>query len=114
METVHDNKCKTIEDNDNNKDNKKIKKSEETVHSTLREKCPNTEFFWSEFSRIGTEHRDFKYGKIESIKLVFGHFLHSARARLKKANTDVVFVKTTLQHPCDTFRHRTKVTEAGK
>ena len=35
---------------------------------SLREKCPNSEFFWSVFSRIRTE-----YGEI----LVFGHFSRS-------------------------------------
>ena len=51
----------------------------------LREKCPNTEFFWPVFSRIRTE-----YGKIRSLLIqsecgkiparknsVFGHFSHS-------------------------------------
>ena len=32
------------------------------IKDSLREKCPNTEFFWSLFSRIRTE-----YGEIRSI-----------------------------------------------
>ena len=43
-------------------------------HSSLREKCPNAEFFWSVFSCIRTEYR-----KIPTRKnSVFGHFSRSA------------------------------------
>ena len=61
--------------------------------TALREKCSNTEFFWSVFSRIRTEYGDLlrkslycvnlriqsEYGKMRTRKnLVFGHFSNSA------------------------------------
>ena len=43
------------------------------LRDTLREKCPNTEFFWSVFSRIWTEYEvnpriESKYRKIRTRK----------------------------------------------
>ena len=61
------------------KTTKKIKILRRPVHSTLHEKCPNTEFFWSEFSRVGTEHRDFKYGKIWSKKKLYLDTFHTVQ-----------------------------------
>ena len=51
---------------------------------TLREKCPNTEFFWSVFSRIWNEYGEIlrdtqsECGKIRTRKnYIFGHFSRS-------------------------------------
>ena len=41
------------------------------VAKSLREKCPNTAFFWSIFSCIQSEYRKTRTGK----NSVFGHFL---------------------------------------
>ena len=49
----------------------------QTFTNTLREKCPDTEFFWSVFSCIRTEYGDLgsKYRKIRTRKnSLFGHF----------------------------------------
>ena len=71
----------------------------------LREKCPNTEFFWPVFSRIRTE-----YGKIRSLLIqsecgkiparknsVFGHFSHSV------ACSDNLFRIFSLSTSCGHF-----------
>ena len=53
---------------------------------TLREKCPNMEFFWSVFSRIRTEYGDLLLKSVYSVQVrenkdqknaVFGQFLPS-------------------------------------
>ena len=50
-------------------------------HLSLRKKCPNTEFFWSAFSRIETEYGNLRnMGKYRPEKLwkkKFGHFSRS-------------------------------------
>ena len=38
-----------------------------TMNTTMGEKCPNTVFFWSEYSKIQTREHS-----------VFGHFSHRA------------------------------------
>ena len=43
------------------------------VGATLREKCPNTEFFWSVFSCIQSEYSKIRTGK----EYVFGRFSRS-------------------------------------
>ena len=35
---------------------------------TLREKCPNTEFFWSAFFRVWTEYRDLLRKSLDSVQ----------------------------------------------
>ena len=66
-----------------------------TTNSThpLRKNCPNTEYFWSVFSRIRTEYGNCivnlliqsEYGKIQTRKnSVFGRFSHGAH---KNENT---------------------------
>ena len=37
--------------------------------SALREKCPYSEFFWSVFSRIRTEHREIRSISPHSIQM---------------------------------------------
>ena len=54
---------------------------------TLREKCPNTEFFWSLFARIRTE-----YGKIWTRKnSVFGHSLRSVKSMAYENGEGITF-----------------------
>ena len=60
---------------------------------TLREKCPNTEFFWSAFSRIRTGYGEILLSFMYSVRMwkiqtrkssVFGHFSHSDRQTKRK------------------------------
>ena len=61
----------------------------------LREKFPNTEFFWSVFSCIQSEYRKIRTRK----NSVYGHFSHSAEAKssskavLRRCSVKKVFLK---------------------
>ena len=76
-----------------------------TLQPTLREKCPNTEFFWSFFSRIWTEHRDLLRKYQYSVQMwentdqkssVFEQFLHSAIVTRKSSAAQVSLLCSTL------------------
>ena len=43
--------------------------SDDWANYKLREMCPNTEFFWSVFSFIRTQHRDFRRKSPYSIQM---------------------------------------------
>ena len=66
---------------------------ENKLKSPLREKCPNTEFFWSVFLRTWTEYGDLPRKSLYSVQMpestdqkssAFGHFLRSAHEKVCK------------------------------
>ena len=62
--------------------------------SSLREKCPNAEFFWSVFSRIQS-----KYGKIQTRKTTYlntSHAVHVAAFITQSSESRLYDSKTLL------------------
>ena len=67
---------------------------------TLREKCPNTEFFWSVFSRIHTEKR-----KIQTRKnSAFGRFSFNVTSSSENIDVwGVLIMLSSVYHHCWEF-----------
>ena len=94
--------------------------------SSLCEKCPKTEFFWSVFSRIWTEYGDLLYISPYSVQMrenkdqknsVFGHFSSSAKGFMDKVMDMInIFCTNTFTFilPCVQIQFKGRSTEIGR
>ena len=68
------------------------------LKKSLREKCPNKEFFWSVFSCIRTEHEDLRIQSEYRKMRVRNHSLFGHFSRSESLIENFIFCAVSLEH----------------